>query len=413
MDPIRGLGMSLPEALEAAAGALASDADDIRPANGDPLRLLELLSPEASRRVLLWLLDHHPDDGIELAEEWETEPAGAELVADLPEKELGKAGRKVLRRLKHRLRSRGVDVAQEAPAAKVAGLADVEEALEGGWLTPLDPSGARMAILVENHPSMGARLFEVILDDERGLVSFEVYSASRGKLRRFLKSLTERSGHPAIEVEEASLKAVIARALAVHPKDRGLPRGFGEWRTRLTQTESEAKLPGELVREALPIDDEDGLLERAVRLVEAGRAGPWPPPQEILSELFEKIRAAMDSPLIVSGTAKRERLDSVLAEGADEIYRGEGGATASHRFRESAFTFWKRGDEDAARACLAAATAFEEREPRDNPLTRSMLWLPLAPAIAGLEIDEPDADAEASDEAGGEGSDGESLIVTP
>ncbi|MBW2242780.1 MAG: hypothetical protein JRH01_12420 [Deltaproteobacteria bacterium] len=405
--------MSLPEALEAAAGALDDDADAIRPANGDPLRLLELLEPEASQRVLLWLLDHHPDDGIELAEEWETDPAGAELVAELPEKELGKAGRKVLRRLKHRLRSRGIEVAREAPAAKVAGLADVEEGLEGAWITPLDPSGARMAILVEDHPSMGSRLFEVILDDERGLVSFEVYSASRGKLRRFLKSLTERSGHPAVEVEERSLKAVIARALAVHPKDRGLPRGFGEWRTRLTQTDGDAKLPGELAREALPIDDDAGLLDRAVGLIEAGRAGPWPPSREILSELFQKIRAAMDSPLIVSGATKRERLDSVLAEGADEIYAGEGRATAAHRFRESAFTFWKRGDEDAARACLAAATAFEEREPRDNPLTRSMLWLPLAPAIAELEIEEPDGDADGSEAAAGEGSDDESLIVTP
>ncbi|MCP3984921.1 MAG: hypothetical protein GY723_11065 [bacterium] len=407
--------MSLPEALEAAAGALPDDADAIRPANGDPMRVLELLAPEAARRVLMWLLDHHPDDGIELAEEWETEPVGAELVAELPEKELGKAGRKVLRRLKHRLRSRGVKVVEQAPTAKTAGLAEVEEALEGTWLTPLDPSGARMAILVETHPGAGGRLFEVILDDERGLVSFEVYNASRGKIRRFLKSLTERSGHPAIAVDENSWKAVVARALLAHPKDRTLPRGFGEWRSRLTQTGGDAKLPGELVREALPIEPEDetALLERAVGLVEAGRAGPWPPQREALTKLFEKIRTAMDSPLIVSGATKRERLDSVLAEGADEIFSGEGGVMASHRFRESAYAFWKRGDEDAARCCLAAATAFDDRAPRDNPLTRSMLWLPLAPAIAGLEIDEPPGDADPADGSADDGDDAEPLIVTP
>ncbi len=47
--------MSLPDALERAASELASDAEAIRPANGDPARLLELLDPEAAARVLAWL----------------------------------------------------------------------------------------------------------------------------------------------------------------------------------------------------------------------------------------------------------------------------------------------------------------------------------------------------------------------
>ena len=36
--------MSLAESLESAAEALQGDAEQIRPANGDPLQLLELLS---------------------------------------------------------------------------------------------------------------------------------------------------------------------------------------------------------------------------------------------------------------------------------------------------------------------------------------------------------------------------------
>ena len=38
--------MSLAEALEAAATALDADADSIRPANGDPIQLLELPNPD-------------------------------------------------------------------------------------------------------------------------------------------------------------------------------------------------------------------------------------------------------------------------------------------------------------------------------------------------------------------------------
>ena len=43
--------MSLAGALEQAASALPDAADAIRPANGDPVRLLELLDPETAARV--------------------------------------------------------------------------------------------------------------------------------------------------------------------------------------------------------------------------------------------------------------------------------------------------------------------------------------------------------------------------
>ena len=68
MSPAAGIG--LPEALERAAEALASDADAIRPANGDPTRLLELLDADAATRVLAWLLANEPAEGAELAEAW-------------------------------------------------------------------------------------------------------------------------------------------------------------------------------------------------------------------------------------------------------------------------------------------------------------------------------------------------------
>ena len=73
--------MSLPEALEAAADALRGDADAIRPANGDPVRLLSSLDPDAAARVLGWVLVHRPEDGAELADAWGSEASGREILA--------------------------------------------------------------------------------------------------------------------------------------------------------------------------------------------------------------------------------------------------------------------------------------------------------------------------------------------
>ena len=61
---------------------------------------------------------------------------------------------------------------------------------------------------------------------------------------------------------------------------------------------------------------------------------------------------------------------------------------ASHtaqRFEESAYTFWKRGVASDARACLAAAVAFRERAPTDNPVARAMLEVLLGPVLSKLE----------------------------
>jgi len=397
--------VSLPEALEAAASALEGDADDIRPANGDPVRLLENLEPKAAERVLGWLLLHQPDDASELAEAWAAEEAGTAVLVALSDSDLPKAGRKVLRRIRHRLRSAGVEVTEEPLTPVVATLPTVEEAFEAAYLSPLDPGGTRIVYLAETNPSGGVRLFEVVFDDARGIASFEVYTTPRRKARAFLRELSSRDRFPSVEAPLDAARAVVARALAAQPADRPAPRGFSEWRARVAAPAEGTQLPGELVSEALGASD-PSLASVAVELLEQGRVGPWPPLNEKLAEIFERIRTALDSPVIVSGATKQDQVDELVADAAAEVFDEAGAELAAHRFREAAFVLWKRNDEAAARACLAAADSFGKGEARENPVALAMLRVPLGPAIRSLEsAPEPEAGAEAGDEG--------SLLVKP
>src|SRR5262245_64085686 len=96
--------VGLPEALERAASALPSDADAIRPANGDPGALLRALDAEAAARVLGWLLEFEPEAGSELAGAWDEEPdAASGPLLHVRSDALPKAGRKALSRALHRL----------------------------------------------------------------------------------------------------------------------------------------------------------------------------------------------------------------------------------------------------------------------------------------------------------------------
>jgi len=375
-------GVGLPEALERAASALPAAAEGIRPANGDPTRLLELLDADTAARVLEWLLGNEAADGAELADLWaEDSEAGAGALLRVDAERLPKAGRKTLRRIHHRLRSRGVEVPVEAPAAVTATLPPVEESLDHALLSSLDPRGTRAVYLIEDHPAGGARIFEVMLDEERGVVELEVYSASRGKARRFLRDLTGRASLPAVEAPSAAARALIGRIAASQPAGRPLPRTFSEWRSRVAMDPAAAATPGELAREALGQESTPERIERVQALVRERQLGPWPPASEKLHGWAEKLAELAQGQIIVSGAQRRsqaaERLDEALAD----LYSEPWDERTAARLEESAYVLWKRGQSEDAQACLAAARGFRELPPAENPVARAMLEVLLAPVL--------------------------------
>jgi hypothetical protein len=372
--------VSLAEALEAAAGALPAEADLIRPANGDAARLLAALPSEGARRVAAWLVANRAADAEELAEVWCEEPAGQAALLAVDEGELPKDGRKLLRRLRHRLRSRGVATPEASPAPTVARLGAVEEELRGAFVSGFDPMGARQVWWLEPNPGGGTRLFECVIDDARGVLGFDVYSPTRSDLRRFLKGLSASSGFPTHAVEPAAAKALLLYAAQQQASDRPAPKRWVEWRGRLGNVET-ARLPGDLVRDALGSDQPREALDAAVQLLSEGRVGPWPPLRATLTALVERFRSALDSALVVSSGTRREQVARLVEEAAGECFSGAASDVAAHRFREAAFGFWRSGDEGAARACLAAAAAFESQPGPLNLVARAFIELWLKPLL--------------------------------
>jgi hypothetical protein len=361
MSPPSNVG--LPEALERAAMALPADSDEIRPANGDPTQLHRLLRPEAATRVLQWLLENEPVDGGHLANAWAEEP-------DL----------------------------DPAPLLQVATLGHVEDELNAAVLTPVDPRGARIAYLVEGNPSGGARIFEVMLDEERGVVGFELYSAGRSKVRRFLRELTHRDRQPAVEAPPDAVRALIARVSGYQRPDRPAPRGFSEWRSRVVTAPEGTATPGEAARRALGEID-PGQVERAAELVRQRELGPWPPENPALQTAAEKIVEIEKSELVVSASARREQADRIIDELLAEIFAEPFATRCAERFEEMGYVYWKWGRDGDARACLAAADAFRSAGLAAQPVARAMLEVLLAPVLGRLE-----------EKAGGEE---DSLIVKP
>ena len=377
-----GEAMSLADVLEDAASALPGDADAIRPANGDPFQLIELLGPDAGQRVLSWLLANEPEGGTELAFAWLEVEGGAEVLTALEEGELPKAGRKALRKALHCLRSKGVEVPSGAAATPlVARLPRIEDSFEVGYVSALDPRGARLVYLVEPNPSGGARLFEILLDENRGVVDFQVYSAGRSRIRRFVREAVDQSRFPVAEASPNALRALVARIAARHPSDRALPAAFSEWRSKLAIP---GETPGDEAAASLPLDADGDGLARAVELAEEGSLGPWgSSPTEWAEDVESQIQIE----------AEKEPGREDWSGLAKEIFSGEQSQLSAERFRESAYVLWKRGREDDARACLAAAEAFGT-EKQGHPVALAMTQVLLSPVVEGIRTRSASAEGE-------------------
>ncbi|HVP29915.1 MAG TPA: hypothetical protein VMW35_12240 [Myxococcota bacterium] len=378
--------MSLAQSLERAAAALPDLADAIRPANGDPTRLLAALGEAGGARTLAWLLDHEPEAGDELARSWAEDAAGAKIVVAVDEGILSKVGRKALRRVRHALRARGLAVPKAAPTPVVAALPKLADELAGAFLSPLDGAGARVAVLAEPQAGGGVRLFELIVDEVRGILEASVYETTRSDARRFEKNLVGRERFASHPVPLSAFQAVVRRCADAHPADRALPHAFLEWRSKLAGTLPGGDTPGALARAELGDDPSTDRLSRAAELARARAIGPWPPADLApLREAAERIGDVAKSKLVVSDAQRREQIDAVLRDAARQVYGGPRAACTAAQLEESGWAFWRARQDDDARACLAAARALREQPEREHVATRALLEVALAPVLRAAQ----------------------------
>jgi hypothetical protein len=286
-------------------------------------------------------------------------------------------------------------VEKPPPAPTVAHLPPVSDVLSAAAVTAPDPLGACIAYLVEAHPSGGARLFEVAFAEGQGILSVDVYTAGRSKVRAFLREVTGSRGLPAVEVPSASVRALVRRAAQAQPPDRPFPNGWREWQAQMGEVPADTPTPGEFVRDALGEPAEPLDLEPALALLREGRVGPWPV-RELLEPTAKRLQEAFESPLIVAGAHRREQVEGLLREAAAEAFGGAGAARVVALFRHAAFVFQARGEEAPARACLAAAAAFEKRPPAENPLALALFERPILPFLERLEQQSRDEAAKSS-----------------
>lgn len=388
--------MSLPESLERAASENPSLADQIRPANGDPDRLLDELSTEDAGQLLAWILKEEPDVAAELIEVWGESEEGAQVLLSVSDVGIAKSARKALRRAHHRLRSRGIEVVITASPAKATSArraANTSDRWQEAHLSAPDFRGARVGYLVESHPSGGARLFEIRFDPARGILDFKIYNAGRSKVRGFLRSLTGGVEQRLFEVDRGTLRALVRRASRGQPADRPLPSSFVEWRGRLFAEDlDEEATPGELVRRALASKatsvDSAARVETTLREIRDGSLGPWPPKTAWVADWMERGREAVEG---LEGEARSGAIDRWLGESTEALSKETDVELLAHHLEEMAWIRWRSDAETGALALLDVSEAIAGNDDALNRMSRARVEGLFAAFLVELRVVEEDA----------------------
>ncbi|MEE8165447.1 MAG: hypothetical protein V3T64_07760 [Myxococcota bacterium] len=357
--------MSLPESLEQAATELEGLADQIRPANGDPHRLLEELQPDQAGELLAWILGREFDSAAELVEAWGETAAGAAILLGMPEQGLSKPGRKLLRKARHRLRSQGIEVVPSEPQLVASRrVVAVEDSFEAALISSPDFRGARVGYLADRHPAGGARLFEIRFDESRGILDFRVYNAGRSKVRGFLRTLSSARAQRLFDVPRPAFCALVRRASLAQPADRPLPTGFIEWRGRLFSEAIEKEAtPGALARAALVAEiasgDSDSALDSVLTLIAEGEVGPWPPPTGRVSEWMEQGREGVEG---LEAEARIAAIESWLVKVSDDLAASTDRDLLARHLEELAWIRWQSEAPELARSLVSVADAVLDNE---------------------------------------------------
>jgi hypothetical protein len=387
--------MSLPESLERAASEIAALADQIRPANGDPHRLLDELSANEGGQLLVWMLSEEPDAAADLIEVWCESDQGAAIVLSASDEGIPKVARRALRKARHRLRSQGVEAAISAPApvtAKARRMSNAKDRWQVAHVSTLDFRGGRVGYLVDSHPSGGARLFEIRFDEARGIHDFKIYNAGRSKVRGFLRNLTGGSEQRLFEVDRDALRAFVRRASLALPADRPLPSAFIYWRGRLFQEDLEQQAtPGDLVRAALagPAEATNAAeaMETTLTEIRGGGLGPWPPKTSWVGDWMSSGRDAVQG---LDGEARSSAIDSWLQEATESLSKETDTTLLAHHLDELAWIRWRSEDESGAISLLSVSGSLATNDQAVGQLSRARADGLFASFLVELRVVEED-----------------------
>jgi hypothetical protein len=300
----------------------------------------------------------------------------AAVSVSAPDKELRKAARRAL----HRLRSGGIDVAVPVAASPEVSAPAPQEAFQAlqALATSPDGVGSRLLwLLFERSRNSGLVLFTLAINDVVGVKDVMVDETTRRRFERHLDDWSERSERRPVELPTEYGLSLLSEALALNAESHfPVPRDLVLRRPQLGELPpppAAALIHQHISRGQtflMPnlLEESGGLLDAEPELI------GWVFGYGEVERFAKEYRAADESRLVLTPEPRETRLERILASAIDALFTPEIRRAWRRRLEETAYILWQSGRERSARQAVAAAFAIGDTGSlRAHPLLRQVV----------------------------------------
>lgn len=318
-------------------------------------------------------------------------PILAVIASEASEKELRKAARRAL----HRLRSAGIEVSVPVPTPVDTAPPVLHGAPEtvGAWVSPVDGVGSRLLWLLLERLHGGMLSFNLVINDIVGLKDVLIEDTTHRRFERKLTGWREQSGFVTVAVPPEYGRALLAEALALNTQSGfHLPREFVLRRSllgELPEPPADALIhqhvsKGQMFLLPNLVEESPTLLETEPELAGWGFAF------KEISSFAREYLAAGSSTLIITSEPSQNRQERVLDTAMDTLFTPALRRSMRRRLEEMAYIFWETGRERAARQAVAAAFAINDQgSVRSHPFLRTLTRASIEIAIEAAGSGQP------------------------
>jgi hypothetical protein len=267
---------------------------------------------------------------------------------------------KEIRRLVHRMRSRGVEleVSRRPQASVMEKPLVIEEKPLPCYLSPLDGEGLRF-VLMSRYVPEGVEVYQFVYSDSDGLHDFNGGVIGRNRYRALLKDMAgEREDLLlAISYEEARKRLLLA-AEAARQAGRALPEEYLRVSSQLPPVGDFALQDAaeEFPPESLPPE----LAEQAGRLLDLPIFSNWTVTEKTLKFIDQALAEVENMQTVIDDRQRLEQINRAFERAVENLLEGEERRRWSRRLLEMALFLKRLGEAEAARLAAAAGRQLEQ-----------------------------------------------------
>ncbi len=345
----------------------------------DPTKIEEQIqSPEVAQALVKKLPSEHPNT--------------VTLLAAIREAFEQKSVQKEIKRALFRLKRQGVQIPEAGQPEKTPFLMKRTEFAEPKvYVGPVDGSGGRVLFMALPRIPKGYDIGMGLVNDEEGFIEFVSGTYSKKQMKE-VKTLFFEKVSPLVETSLSHAATILE---GIHGQE-------GSGRTDATNNylqlrplilDKTSLLERPAIYDLIPPEEPDSLTDsRIQKLLNHKLLASWVVQPEEIRPLMEEIQKTEESPILISEAQKINRLNEIKENAVAELYPESKRTLLKNRLEETAYVFFKLGEEEYARLSLTAALSLDKKDSilGVNPFLKTLVQRTLDLYFEGMkEMEQP------------------------